>query len=483
MRPIMRRFMAFTVLISMATLGCKKTAIPEELKAIPDGAMAVVSLNLKNLLEAYTREILPMLPAQIRSQIPDHQAAFKTFEQLSGIDVGKVTSVMLFFMAPRPGVAGPEGALVAGGIDVATLKGQKFADHQGTPLYKLTIEEGRADQPFYAPLGQNLVAFSISEDMLKRVLDAQQGAAKRLLDGEASAVLKDLAAHEAALADLRIYALRLDLPGLTDRLPVKPTAGGFFVDLKKGIAFVTHLSPADAGTLETLLTSGLSMIKLEFAKVTADQVPPELKQLDLQKLKGLLEAVQITKTGTGVEVSLKGDNAGVFVAGTLAAVAIPAFVRYIRLSKTSEVHVNLDGCLKGALMYYDQPHARPDGTTVESVLPPGMAEPICPGDKTVQTLDGKAALFKPELFSPAGKGAAFSAIKFTPEDPCYACYQLTSEAAGKAPKDGQTVACHAWTNVDNDDKPAHWTKTATFDAASSSFKAGPVERDPASGEW
>ena len=46
----------------------------------------------------------------------------------------------------------------------------------------------------------------------------------------------------------------------------------------------------------------------------------------------------------------------VAIIGILAAVAIPAFLRYIRDSKTAEAQENLSAISKGALAYYDEEH-------------------------------------------------------------------------------------------------------------------------------
>src|SRR5512137_212779 len=59
----------------------------------------------------------------------------------------------------------------------------------------------------------------------------------------------------------------------------------------------------------------------------------------------------------------------VAIIGILAAVAIPAFINYIRKSKISEVNENLDKCYKGAVDFFDKPRVNADGTTLSSRLP------------------------------------------------------------------------------------------------------------------
>ncbi|MBW1807140.1 MAG: prepilin-type N-terminal cleavage/methylation domain-containing protein [Deltaproteobacteria bacterium] len=67
----------------------------------------------------------------------------------------------------------------------------------------------------------------------------------------------------------------------------------------------------------------------------------------------------------------------VAIIGILAAVAIPAFIDYIRKSKQSEVHENLDKCYKGVVDYFDKPHGRPNGTSFSSMLPPNQHSRRC----------------------------------------------------------------------------------------------------------
>jgi type IV pilus assembly protein PilA len=54
----------------------------------------------------------------------------------------------------------------------------------------------------------------------------------------------------------------------------------------------------------------------------------------------------------------------VAIIGILAAVAIPAFVNYMKRSKTTEATLNLKSIVEGAVIYYDsQNHSLPDSAT------------------------------------------------------------------------------------------------------------------------
>ncbi|MDJ0761710.1 MAG: prepilin-type N-terminal cleavage/methylation domain-containing protein [Myxococcota bacterium] len=63
----------------------------------------------------------------------------------------------------------------------------------------------------------------------------------------------------------------------------------------------------------------------------------------------------------------------VAIIGILAAVAIPAFINYMKRAKTSEASVNIKTIADGAIVYFDALHS-PDGTTrVSHCMPKAKA--------------------------------------------------------------------------------------------------------------
>jgi type IV pilus assembly protein PilA len=176
----------------------------------------------------------------------------------------------------------------------------------------------------------------------------------------------------------------------------------------------------------------------------------------------------------------------VAIIGILAAVAIPAFIDYIRKSKASEVHENLDKCYKGTVDYFDKPHGRMDGTTVSSVLPID-AGAVCPGSAVtglvVANLTGESAFITPAVYQTAGADT-YRQIKFVLTEATYACYKYTTlVAANTTPADGATFECEAWTDIDDDDVIAHWWKRGTFQDETSSWQGGHVWHDDQTDEW
>ncbi len=67
----------------------------------------------------------------------------------------------------------------------------------------------------------------------------------------------------------------------------------------------------------------------------------------------------------------------VAILGILAAVAIPAFINYMKRAKTSEATVNVDRMYEGAVAYFEKKHVRSGVSTVSSsnCLPPDAIKP------------------------------------------------------------------------------------------------------------
>ena len=174
----------------------------------------------------------------------------------------------------------------------------------------------------------------------------------------------------------------------------------------------------------------------------------------------------------------------VAIIGILAAVAIPAFIDYIRKSKQSEVHENLDKCYKGVVDYFDKPHGREDGTTFSSMLPPEQ-DMICPdGIADPTALNGESIFIDPADYDGVGAAAeVFRALKFVLTEATYACYNENSENPLANPDDGETFHCNAWTDIDDDDEAAHMWKQGTYQEETSSFQGGHIWKDEGADDW
>jgi type IV pilus assembly protein PilA len=166
----------------------------------------------------------------------------------------------------------------------------------------------------------------------------------------------------------------------------------------------------------------------------------------------------------------------VAIIGILAAVAIPAFINYIRKSKASEVHENLDKCYKGVVDFFDKPVGQPNGTVLSSRLPPDQTR-VDPS----AGLSGDSSFIDPALFKVDGEG--FNAIGFVLTEASYGAYAMESDAPGVTPAAGQAFRCHGYTDIDGDGVEAHWQKTGTYVGETSSWQGGHVWHDDTTDDW
>ena len=111
----------------------------------------------------------------------------------------------------------------------------------------------------------------------------------------------------------------------------------------------------------------------------------------------------------------------VAIIGILAAVAIPAFIKYVRRSKTVEASNNISKLFQSSVAYWDSEHADSNQVLVARQFPvsagPTPAQNACcgqPGDKCAPN---------PALFSVA---PTWDTLNFQMDDPSYYWYQYVS---------------------------------------------------------
>jgi len=181
----------------------------------------------------------------------------------------------------------------------------------------------------------------------------------------------------------------------------------------------------------------------------------------------------------------------VAVVGILAAVAIPAFIKYIRTSKASELGENLERCYKGVVDYFDKPRMFADGTARASRVPGSFARV----GRADAALDGSSYF----ITYAAADLTTYSDISWVLRDAVYASYQYqcnsscnaANMAAANFTGTGTGIfECRAWTDLDNDNIVGHWTKGSSWIVEATvaggqvaSLRAGAVWHDNASGDW
>jgi type IV pilus assembly protein PilA len=141
----------------------------------------------------------------------------------------------------------------------------------------------------------------------------------------------------------------------------------------------------------------------------------------------------------------------VAIIGILAAVAIPAFMKYIRRSKTVEATMNVRKLFDSSVSYYEGEHANSSGAILAKMFPgsvgPAPAANSCcgqPGDKCAPNV---ANFNAPE----------WSALNFSVDDPFYYWYQYVSAGI----ETGANFQAYAYGNLDCDTIYATYQRSGT----------------------
>jgi type IV pilus assembly protein PilA len=105
----------------------------------------------------------------------------------------------------------------------------------------------------------------------------------------------------------------------------------------------------------------------------------------------------------------------------MAAVAIPAFLRYVKRSQTTEAVANLRRLWDAAVAYYDQPHTGPTGERLAPQFP--ASAPLTPAAVPC----GEPVIPEPGVWS----NPTWEALHFVVSDPHRYAYQFDAGGEGE----------------------------------------------------
>jgi type IV pilus assembly protein PilA len=114
----------------------------------------------------------------------------------------------------------------------------------------------------------------------------------------------------------------------------------------------------------------------------------------------------------------------VAIIGILAAVAIPAFLRYIKRSKTSEANTNVGSMYRGAVAYFEAEHTNRTGGVLSKQFPNSVG----PTPGLGSLLNGQKVVAEPTLWD----SLSWQALSFAMGDAHYYAYQFVSSGASNA---------------------------------------------------
>ncbi len=137
----------------------------------------------------------------------------------------------------------------------------------------------------------------------------------------------------------------------------------------------------------------------------------------------------------------------VAIIGVLAAIAIPAFINYVKKSKTSEAGSNLKALFEGAASYYQAEHWN------RGVVAPGAAAAASTFCTVASANTSNVPSNAKTVLDWDAEPDSFEALNFAPADPLYYQYFIAStpgDACGNAPNNSDVYTFQAQGDLDGD---------------------------------
>jgi type IV pilus assembly protein PilA len=114
----------------------------------------------------------------------------------------------------------------------------------------------------------------------------------------------------------------------------------------------------------------------------------------------------------------------VAIIGILAAIAIPAFINYVKRSKTSEAGANLKSLFQGAAAYYEQENWQQGMVTAGGTAAASVHCVVPDATPSWTASDAKYVV------NWENESDSYTALNFAPADPLYFEYHIVSDNTG-----------------------------------------------------
>jgi len=167
----------------------------------------------------------------------------------------------------------------------------------------------------------------------------------------------------------------------------------------------------------------------------------------------------------------------VAILGILAAVAIPAFINYMRRAKTSEATINVDRIFEGGVTYFEAEHVERgvSGSILQHCMPTGTGW-------TPSASASSEKFLSSSVVAEFATNESWKALDFSMGDNFYYQYEYYTTASGGGPaSSGDLFYARARGDLDGDgacslfERAAQVTQSGTIQGSSGIYKMDPLE--------
>ncbi len=377
-------------------------AIP---KGVPDSAViAAVVRSPWSMGDAITKSFLGPMDPTIAKELRADVVAI--LQSRLGVDPLGVQVVAGFVIDDG---GDPAIGLVVPGV-VGELRGDGGEEHAGVKLHPFE------DDTVFALTGGTL--YFGDPPAVRAALDAASGKGALGADSPLGKLLTG--GSGGAMVAVAADAAKIPAPEFQQAVSQFGVTGASFHLGSRGLRAHVVASKDGAAKLEDMLRGGVAMANAqldgELAKARQQTQGFEAagQVLALHHARNAIAQVDISVDGAGLTVSLPidGPDATMVVAliGVGAAVAIPAFMKYIKKSKTTEARQFVKKIYDGARAYHMDSGKLPASTPLTPPNPTACCEKCAP-DASQWTSD------------------AWVSLMFSVDDPHYYSYQFISDGS------------------------------------------------------